>query len=84
MNVLRAYLAGLSPAEIEKFAERAQSSPGAIRLAAVGYKTDRMLAVSPEFAARLEQADPTGTLLREDMSTVCGACPYAAANKKAS
>ena len=81
-NPLKEFLAARSPAEIAEFAERAQTSPGALRLAAMGYKTGRKLILSPEFAARLEQADTSGSLLREEMSPTCGRCPYAGANKK--
>ncbi len=80
-NALKAFIATMTPDELAAFAERAGSSPGAIRLAAQGYKTGRLLAVSPEFAARLEQADTTGTLLREEMSPTCAKCPYSGANK---
>lgn len=81
-NPLKAFIAAMTPDELAAFADRAQSSPGTIRLAAQGYKTGRLLSVSPEFAARLEQADTTGSLLREEMSPTCGACPYSGANKK--
>lgn len=81
-NPLKTFLAAKTPAEIATFAERAGSSPGALRLAAEGYKTGRKLLLSPEFAARLEQADDTGCLLREEMSATCGACPYALAGGK--
>lgn len=76
-NPLKAFIATMTPEELSAFAERAQSSPDAIRITANGYKTGRLLSVSPAFAARLEQADPTGCLLREDLSPVCAKCPYA-------
>ena len=76
-NPLKAFLASKTPEEIVEFAEKAGTSPGTLRLAAQGYKTARALNISPAFAARLEAADTSGSLLREEMSDVCRACPYA-------
>ena len=76
-NPLKAFLASKTPEEIVAFAEKAGTSPGTLRLAAHGYKTSKALNISPAFAARLEQADTSGSLLREEMSDVCRACPYA-------
>jgi hypothetical protein len=76
-NPLKEFLAAKSPEAIAEFAEKAGTSPGTLRLAAQGYKTGRHLNISPAFAARLEEADTSGSLLREEMSDVCRSCPYA-------
>ena len=81
-NPLKAFLASMTPDEIIAFAVKADTSPGTLRLAAMGYKTGRHLNISPAFAARLEQADTSGSLLREEMSDVCGACPHTGCGKK--
>ena len=36
---------------------------------------DRRIAITPEFAARIEKAS-RGALPREKLSPVCAACPY--------
>ena len=75
-NPLLQYLDRMTPDARDAFAFRAGSSYSALRLAANGYKTGGKLSISPEFAARIEKADLTGTLRREALSPTCAACPY--------
>lgn len=81
-NALLQYLDHLTPDARESFANRAGSSYDTLRLAANGYKTDGRLQLSPEFAARIEKADLTGTLRREALSPTCAACPYSGCRSK--
>ena len=75
-NPLLEYLKSMPPKARAAFAANAGTSPGALRLAAKGYRTGGRLAISPELAARLERASG-GLLKRADLSPVCAACPHA-------
>ncbi len=75
-NALKHYLERLNPEERLAFAYRAGSSYAALRLAANGYKTKGKLQISPEFAARIEAADLTGTLKRGQLAPTCAVCPH--------
>lgn len=81
MNALIKHLNTMTPAERVTFAEKAGSSATSMRLAAHGYKTDGLMVISPEFAARIEAASE-GALCRTELSAVCGACPLACASRK--
>ena len=81
-NALLQYLDHMTPDARDAFANRAGSSYSALRLAANGYKTGGKLQLSPEFAARIEKADLTGTLHRAALSPTCAACPYSGCAKK--
>jgi len=74
-NPLLTYLNSLSPAERETFAKAAGSSVNSLRLAANGYKTNGKLAITAEFAARIEKASG-GVVRRQDTSDTCKKCPY--------
>lgn len=78
-NALLAYLTARTPEERCEFAAKAGSSAMSLRLAAHGYKTQGTLAITPEFAARIEAASD-GALSRLELSTVCAACPHACAS----
>ena len=80
-NALKHYLDRLPAGERAAFALRAGTSYTTLRLAANGYKTDGKLQISPEFAARIEKADLTGTLKRQHMSPTCAVCPHACGSK---
>lgn len=75
-NPLLKFLNGLTVEQRAEFAEAAKSSPGSLRLAAHGYKTDGKLDLTPEFAGRLAAASD-GALRREQLSETCAKCPYA-------
>lgn len=75
-NALLRFLKTLTLAQRKKFAARAGSSDMSLRLAAHGYKTKGKLVITPEFAARIEEASD-GALCRTQLSQVCCACPHA-------
>lgn len=75
-NILLDYLASLTPAERAAFAKKAGSSAMSLRLASHGYKTGGRLALSPDFAARIEAASD-GKLSRTLLSETCAKCPFA-------
>lgn len=81
-NPLIKYLNTKTPADRKVFAEAAGSSATSMRLAAHGYKTGGKLAITPEFAARIEAASD-GALCRTELSGVCAACPLACASREA-
>ena len=78
-NPLKQYLDTLSPAQYAAFAVRAGTSTDTLRVTAGAYRTGG-LALSPEFAARLEKAS-RGALRRQDLAPVCAKCPHTKTTK---
>lgn len=76
MNVLLEHLTNLTPAQRRDLAEKARTSAASLRLAAHGYKTKGLLNLSPDFAARVEEASD-GALSRTQLSDLCASCPHA-------
>jgi len=74
-NPLLTYLNSLSQDERKAFAMRAGSSVDALRLAAHGYKTQGKVAITAEFAVRIEKASG-GAVRRQTLSDTCKKCPF--------
>lgn len=79
-NQLKLWLQQSTTAQKQKLAELASTSIPSLRLAANGYRTDRMVDLSVDFAARIEQAaaqvDLNIPVRREHLCTTCAKCPY--------
>jgi hypothetical protein len=82
MNKLLQWITAATMPEKLELAKRADSSLASLRLAAKGYRKDRELDISADFAARIETAAAVmqnphlPELKREDMCPTCATCPY--------
>lgn len=74
-NPLKKLIDQLNPTQLSGLAKRAKTTPESLRIAAGAYRTGK-LALSPEFAARVERASK-GELHRAQLSPVCARCPHA-------
>ena len=75
-NILRKYLQTLNKVELETFVRKARTTIASVNGTARAHRDpDRKLRISPEYAARLEQASE-GVLSRAQLSNVCRMCPY--------
>ncbi len=87
MNKLKEWMHLASPSDLETLADLADTTPGALRQLAGGYKTDGKPRASAEMARRIEQASENmhprlPIIHREDLCPACAGCEFAKAYRK--
>lgn len=80
MNQLKLWMQQSTTEQKNKLAELANTSVPSLRLAANGYRTEREVDLTAEFAARIEtaiaQIELDVPVRREHMCSACATCPY--------